>query len=1007
MNMTAPTPSLRPRGVPAPKDRGFTLTETLVTIIILAIVTGALITIIMGAMRSKTTTTNEIESAQVATAAMDWIADDLRSAGYEADLAYPSAPQPGIAYIDSTQVLICSNKDPYPDTTQVKRGEPQAYQPSGNPRPGPLNGTSWEPPVKYRTGAEVTRYTLDVNDDGVINAADLAMTISSDARRTKNPNDYVLVRQVYGDSTGGVLGNNGGSPEKLAMVRAPGAGVPAIFTVYFKGSATPWDWAGGPVPSTRLGEIDRVLVQVTTESPEPNQQQRYARTTLRTQVQVGRNKPSFLVNTYAVDGYVYWDKNKDHVKNGTDVGIDNVAVRLGQVYSTVTNAAGYFLLRAPAGTYSLKHTPASAFGNFNVPDSFVVTIGPAVTRSFADTALAGGYVVSKVFKDLNSNQVKDGAEVGLSGLEVTVSGGSPVAVTDANGVARQFVKSGAFTATLTVPDSLTCTTTNPYSGTMLPGDSVIVNFALTDTPPGYVNGKVYRDDNRNGTADAGEPGIQNVYVNVVSGGGSVTQGYAYTDASGNYSITVPSNNPPGTNPYYVTVIPPPGFFSSSATSLGPLLVNAGQTLSGKNFGMAAYQIISLDASRVLSLASVDLQEHDWTGTNTATAHGDADLVLGADAGGTDNISVWFNQYNSTPLYSASPITPTGYTRNAPQSVIAMAIDTLDTNAPSSRPDLVTGTKAGATGNFFVWFNQNTSGNEGFFPPTFSTGQNYWTQDVGDVTSVLTMDCAGGAHPDIIVGTRSTISGRGSIEVWQNSEAATPTFTRQEIYPTAGSIPLNTLGEVAAMQLADVDNDGRRDLVVATKTGNWTGELLVFRNIGNTNGNRFTCVFDEPLGNNEASTSVACVDVNRDGKIDIVVGTQTGTNSGDLIYFRNDTVGSSVDFFTRKTIAAPGIVTALTAGDFGGTSYNDLAMGWRQDENGYGGGVLIYPLDVGTLTNNGSDPSAGAIKNFVAALAKNNFNYGVNPVTPSPPYLTDFAAGVKTGATTGALIVFIR
>jgi hypothetical protein len=70
-------------------------------------------------------------------------------------------------------------------------------------------------------------------------------------------------------------------------------------------------------------------------------------------------------------------------------------------------------------------------------------------------------------------------------------------------------------------------------------------------------------------------------------------------------------------------------------------------------------------------------------------------------------------------------------------------------------------------------------------------------------------------------------------------------------------------------------------------------------------------------------------------------------------------------------------------------------------------VLIYPLDVGTLTNNGSDPSAGAVNNFVAALTKGNFNYGVNPVTPSPPYLTDFAAGVKTGASTGALVVFIR
>src|SRR2546427_4238508 len=514
---------------------------------------------------------------------------------------------------------------PYPDTLSVKRGMPQAYAPDGLPRPKPLTGTSWEQPVKYRTGAEISRYTLDVNDDGVVNAADRAMAISVDAAATKNPNDYVLVREVYGDSTSASLGNNGGAPEKLALVRAPGGGVPAIFTVYLKGSATPWSWANGPIPVGKLPDVDRVLVQVTTESPEPNTRGQYAQTTLRSQVQVGRNTPSFLANTYLVDGYVYWDQNKNHVQDGGEVGLENVVVRLGTMFSTVTNAAGYFTIRAPAGAYSLKHTPLPAYGNFNSPDSFVVALGPGVTRSFADTALAGGYVISQAFKDANSNQLQDMGEPGVAGLEVTVSGGSPVALTDINGKTRQFVKAGAFTASIKTPDSLTCETANPFSGTMVAGDSVMVNFALTNTPPGYVAGKVFRDDNRNGVQDGGEPGLSNVFVSVISNGGATTQGWAMTDNTGGYSITVPSNNPPGTNPYYVTCVPPPGFFATTGTALGPLLINPNQTLSGRNFGMAAFQIISLAASRVLCLASVDLQEHDWTGVNTGTAHQDADL----------------------------------------------------------------------------------------------------------------------------------------------------------------------------------------------------------------------------------------------------------------------------------------------------------------------------------------------------------------------------------------------
>jgi hypothetical protein len=45
--------------------------------------------------------------------------------------------------------------------------------------------------------------------------------------------------------------------------------------------------------------------------------------------------------------------------------------------------------------------------------------------------------------------------------------------------------------------------------------------------------------------------------------------------------------------------------------------------------------------------------------------------------------------------------------------------------------------------------------------------------------------------------------------------------------------------------------------------------------------------------------------------------------------------------------------------------------------------------------------------MVPALTTNNFNYGVNPSAPIPPYLSDVAAGIKTGPSTGALVVFIR
>src|SRR5262249_15175013 len=145
-------------------------------------------------------------------------------------------------------------------------------------------------------------------------------------------------------------------------------------------------------------------------------------------------------------------------------------------------------------------------------------------------------------------------------------------------------------------------------------------------------------------------------------------------------------------------------------------------------GMAGFQKITLTASRVLSLASADLIEGDWSGNKTSEARGDADLVLGADNAGTDNISVWFNQYTQSPPFNATR----DYFRTAPQSVMCIALDTLDTGTWPARPDMVSGTKASLAGNFFVWYNQDSKNNEGVFPVAYSLGQNYRTSDNGDV-----------------------------------------------------------------------------------------------------------------------------------------------------------------------------------------------------------------------------------------------------------------------------------
>jgi hypothetical protein len=417
--------------------------------------------------------------------------------------------------------------------------------------------------------------------------------------------------------------------------------------------------------------------------------------------------------------------------------------------------------------------------------------------------------------------------------------------------------------------------------------------------------------------------------------------------------------------------------------------------------MSSFQVISLNASRVLSLVSGDLVEKDYSGAIT-NAHKDADILLGADAAGTDQVSVWFNQWNASPLFNTNP----SYTRSAPQAVMAMALDTLDSNAPKWQPDLVTGTRIAAAGNFFVWFTQNTSGNEGYIPSTPSL--SYKTSDAGDVQAAATYDCAGNAtpdQPDIIVGTKSPTANHGTIEVWKNSNATTPTFTQEDVYPPNGTLGSGGMGEVTSIALGDLDGDGLRDLVVGTKTGAYSGQVMFFKFVSKAASPHFLYEGEVDLPN-DAVTALGIVDVNNDGNSDVVVGTQSSDASGNIIYLQNSSPLYTFSFNIRRVVTQPGIVSSIAFGDFGGLVSKDCVVGFRQSTSSYAGGVRIYFLDSRNFPTTGTDPSAGALVNWVPALTVNNFNFGANPAAVAP-FLTDFAAGVKSGASSGALVLFIR
>jgi len=253
----------------------------MVTLLVLSVVMLGLMLVLQTTAASRTRTMNGIEARDKAAAAMEMIAADLRGAGSGNDGGY-ATPQPPIAYVDSLELMLCGDFSGGV-TAPI---DTLAYAPSGTPKPFKLTG-SFAPPIKYRTGAELIRWTLDVNNDGAIDGSDISAANGVDAQRTNNPNDYMLVRQIYGDSLNDVAGDNGGAVSRIAPILKPGGTVPVLFTVYMNDGTT-WNWSSGAVTAAQLKNIASIKIQITAESARADSQGRYARVMLSTRVNVSR-----------------------------------------------------------------------------------------------------------------------------------------------------------------------------------------------------------------------------------------------------------------------------------------------------------------------------------------------------------------------------------------------------------------------------------------------------------------------------------------------------------------------------------------------------------------------------------------------------------------------------------------------------------------------------------------------------------------------------------------------
>lgn len=232
-------------------------------------------------------------------------------------------------------------------------------------------------------------------------------------------------------------------------------------------------------------------------------------------------------------------------------------------------------------------------------------------------------------------------------------------------------------------------------------------------------------------------------------------------------------------------------------------------------------------------------------------------------------------------------------------------------------DLVLGNKiepGAGSSTLYVYENRGTAKAPAFYAagrlPV--AGQFHFVPAFGDLD--------GDGKPDLVLG-----GWRDAVQYWHNDGTAkAPKFTIAD-----SAVVRLTRGSYATPALGDLDGDGDLDLMV----GEASGELNYYRNEGTRTQPKFVLVSDTFDGIDIGRRSApALADVDGDGDLDLVVGTEAGPTQ----VWRN--VGSrTAPTFQRDTtldVALPPL-SAPAFGDLNGDGRVDMMAG------GSGGGVVYY------------------------------------------------------------------
>lgn len=184
-----------------------------------------------------------------------------------------------------------------------------------------------------------------------------------------------------------------------------------------------------------------------------------------------------------------------------------------------------------------------------------------------------------------------------------------------------------------------------------------------------------------------------------------------------------------------------------------------------------------------------------------------------------------------------------------------------------------------------------------------------------ITDAATSDLGSGPGNDIVLGhgVYDSSPPTGRVSVWENNgNIDVNTWTRY--YTTLANY-------VYSVAVGDIDGDGKKDVVAGTAGS--SNNLVVLKNSGtNLNVNQWQkYLFTPTVSNPAAINAVKVVDLNKDGKNEILAG----GGAGSTVYVIDTKGVFDTAQWQVYAIEVPGLIHELSVGDINNDNYDDIVV----------------------------------------------------------------------------------